>query len=251
MATARTTRHHEVADRIVGLIKSGRFAVGTWLPGELQLAQEFEVSRSTVRAALAMLRSLGLIESLRGAGTRVVAGEASPVYIHTMRARGDLLQFAGPSTRTILTAEEIVADEILAPRLDSRPGRRWLKIGQTRHVDEHVGPICWTDVYLPIEYRDVLEEARTFPGLIYSLIEQRHNVTVVEIVQTIRPVDIPKHLLVHFGPEVQDGGCMALELTRRYRNGRQGCEMVTISVLPDKYYSYEITMTRQGSETTL
>lgn len=251
MATARMTRHHEVADRIVGLIKSGRFAVGTWLPGELQLAQEFEVSRSTVRAALAMLRSLGLVESLQGAGTKVVAGEASPVYIHTMRARGDLLQFAGPSTRTILSAEEIVADEVLAPRLDNRPGRRWLKIGQTRHVEEQAGPICWTDVYLPIEYRDVLEEARTFSGLIYSLVERRHNVTVVEIIQSIRPIDIPSHLLVHFGEDVQDPGCKALELIRRYRNRVQACEMVSISVLPDKYYSYEITLTRQGSETTL
>jgi len=58
-------------------------------------------------------------------------------------------------------------------------------------------------------------------------------------------------LLVHFGEDVQDPGCKALELTRRYRNRVQACEMVSISVLPDKYYSYEITLTRQGSETTL
>lgn len=248
MSTSRITRHHDIANRIVSHIKSGRFAVGTWLPGEQQLAQEFNVSRSTVRAALAALQSLGLIERRQGAGTLVVAGEASPVYIHSMRARGDLLQFAGPSERTIVSAEEIVADELLAPRLDNRPGRRWLNIGQTRRIQDQEGPICWTDVYIPINYKDVLEDAKTYSGLIYTLIEQKHNVTITEIVQTIRAVDIPEHLRGHFNEDIDS---KALELTRRYRNSRHECEMVSISVLPDRYYSYEITMTRQSSETTL
>jgi GntR family transcriptional regulator len=243
MNAKASTRHRQVADRIVSDIRSGQFAVGSLLPSEPILAAEYGVSRSTLRAALATLQGLGIVDRKQGAGTRVCAGEAAPVYVHSMIASGDLLQFAGPSTRQIQEVEHLVADEALALRLDARPGRRWIRIGQTRHIASSDTPVCWTDVYLPAEYGDLLNEISTYTGLIYTLIEQRYGVTISEILQRIRAIDTPANLMARFGADV---GTKALELTRRYRSSSGQCEMISISVLPENTYSYEITLTRKA-----
>jgi len=243
MKLRNATRHSQVTDRIIGEIRSGRFAIGSLLPSEPMLATEYGISRSTLRAALATLQGLGFVERKRGAGTRVCAGEAAPVYVHSMNASGDLLQFAGPSTRQIHEMEDLVADEVLARKLDNRPGRRWLRIGQTRHVASSQAPVCWTDVYLPLEYADLRHEIPTYTGLIYTLIERRYHVTISEIRQSIRAIDIPSNLLARLDGDV---GNKALELIRRYRSSSGECEMVSISVLPEKTYSYEITLTRKA-----
>lgn len=236
-------RHSQVTDRIISEIRSGRYPVGSQLPSEPSLSLEYGISRSTLRAALATLQGMGFVERRQGAGTRVCAFDAAPVYVHSMKASGDLLQFAGPSTRQIFEMEDLVADEVLAHKLDNRPGRRWLRIGQTRHVLGSQTPVCWTDVYLPLEYADLRHEIPTFTGLIYTLIEQRYHVTISEILQSIRAIDIPANLLARFGDDV---GSKALELIRRYRSSADQCELVSVSVLPEKTYSYEITLTRKA-----
>jgi GntR family transcriptional regulator len=242
-ATGRPTRSSQVAARIVRGIRTARFPVGSLLPSEPTLAREYGVSRSTLRAALFTLQGLGLVERRQGAGTRVRASEAPPVYVHSMQASGDLMQFAGPSHRRVREVEQLIADECMAPRLDNRPGRHWIRIGQTRHLSDVEMPVCWTDVYLPIEYADLVDEIPSYDGLIYTLIEQRHGVTIREIVQSIRAVDVPPRLRSSLGA---DANTKALELTRRYRNDSQQCEMVSISVLPATNYTYEIKLTRQA-----
>lgn len=52
-------------------IMAGGWAPGAMLPGENPLAGRYEVSTSTVRAAVRVLREEGLVETRRGAGTFV------------------------------------------------------------------------------------------------------------------------------------------------------------------------------------
>lgn len=56
-------------------IRSGHFALGSRLPSENALAEEFGVSRPIVRVALARLRDEGLIVSRRGSGSYVTDGD--------------------------------------------------------------------------------------------------------------------------------------------------------------------------------
>jgi DNA-binding FadR family transcriptional regulator len=66
-----------VAEQLVGLIVDGTFAVGERLPSEVDLAREFQVSRPSIREALAALAFAGHVESRRGFGTVVVSKEPS------------------------------------------------------------------------------------------------------------------------------------------------------------------------------
>jgi len=73
--------HEFVAHEMLVLILSGRFRAGDRLPPERALAAEFGVSRPTVRQAVGVLATHGLVEARVGSGTFVVGrpylGDAS------------------------------------------------------------------------------------------------------------------------------------------------------------------------------
>jgi len=64
---------------VVEAILRGDYRADGKLPTETALATRFSVSRPTVREALSRLRSDGIVESRRGAGSYVVRLPASPV----------------------------------------------------------------------------------------------------------------------------------------------------------------------------
>jgi GntR family transcriptional regulator, transcriptional repressor for pyruvate dehydrogenase complex len=65
----KTRVAEEVADRIRVLILDGTFAQGQPLPSERVLTEQFGVSRGSIRDALRMLETIGLIETQHGRGT--------------------------------------------------------------------------------------------------------------------------------------------------------------------------------------
>lgn len=95
-------RSDQVRDRLVELIRSGRYREGDQLPTEPQLMEMFGVGRASVRAAIQSLAGLGIVELRPGRGTylrrisvddlvRIVHGAirldfSSALYLHEVRA---------------------------------------------------------------------------------------------------------------------------------------------------------------------
>jgi len=69
-ARSRRKRHEEIAEHIELSILSERIAVGSRLPSERDLMEQFGVGRSTVREALFRLQRMGLVTVTRGAPAR-------------------------------------------------------------------------------------------------------------------------------------------------------------------------------------
>ncbi|KQN30307.1 GntR family transcriptional regulator [Sphingomonas sp. Leaf34] len=65
--------YQRVASAITEGIVQGRYRVGTRLPGERELAEDFSVSRPTVREAMIALEIGGLVEARHGSGLYVIA----------------------------------------------------------------------------------------------------------------------------------------------------------------------------------
>jgi len=77
--TADTRKlYQQVAGAVATAIASGRYPVGSRLPSERDLAEEFGVSRPTVREAMIALEIRGMVEARHGSGIYVMEGaEAS------------------------------------------------------------------------------------------------------------------------------------------------------------------------------
>ena len=74
------TRYAQVARDLAEGIRSGRFPVGSLLPTEFELCDQYGASRHTVRSALKELQELGLVSRRKKAGTRVEAVTATSGY---------------------------------------------------------------------------------------------------------------------------------------------------------------------------
>lgn len=66
--------YQQVASAIASAITAGRYPVGSRLPSERDLAEEFGVSRPTVREAMIALEIRGLVEARHGSGIYVMEG---------------------------------------------------------------------------------------------------------------------------------------------------------------------------------
>jgi DNA-binding GntR family transcriptional regulator len=61
----------QIADVIAARIRSGKLPPNRPVPSETQMRQEFDVSRATVRHAIALLRERGLVYTVPQRGTYV------------------------------------------------------------------------------------------------------------------------------------------------------------------------------------
>ena len=66
-------RYLQIAADLKQAIVSGRYPVGARLPTELELCEQFGISRFTAREAVRVLSSAGLVSRKQRVGTIVVA----------------------------------------------------------------------------------------------------------------------------------------------------------------------------------
>jgi len=64
--------YQRIAEGIADQIASGRFRLGSRLPAERELAEEFKVSRPTIREAMIALELRGIVEARQGSGVYVI-----------------------------------------------------------------------------------------------------------------------------------------------------------------------------------
>jgi GntR family transcriptional repressor for pyruvate dehydrogenase complex len=141
----KTRVAEEVADRIRILILDGTFPPGRSLPSERILTAQFGVSRGSIRDALRMLETIGLIETQHGRGTfpreltvdRLVAPLASMMtYQHDLQDELlDVRRMFEPAVARVAATratEEDFAD--LQRILDTQ--RRKLKTGRSAIIED-------------------------------------------------------------------------------------------------------------------
>lgn len=63
--------YQQIADQVLQLIQAGAFAVNSRLPSERDLAEQFKVSRPSVREALIALEVMGFVQIKMGSGVYV------------------------------------------------------------------------------------------------------------------------------------------------------------------------------------
>lgn len=115
-APLRTPQLYEhIAERLRRDIAAGMLAPGTRLPSERDLARGLEVSRPSVREAIASLQNAGLVETRPGAGTYVTADAIE---------RLDDAAGGAPDTSVVALLEARTAVEPQIAALAARHARR-------------------------------------------------------------------------------------------------------------------------------
>jgi len=119
----------QILDILIENIRTGAYEKEEALPSEYQLAQEFEVSRATIRSALDRLETLGLIYRRQGVGTFIRESSNISNPLNQFVDFYALIRDNGfePGLEQ-LSAELVVPDEETARRFRLEPGERVLEV---------------------------------------------------------------------------------------------------------------------------
>lgn len=242
-ASAEKLRHTDLARVLAEGIANGRFPVGSLLPTEFELCEQFGASRYTVRKALDELQELGLISRRKNVGTRVEAARPVAGFTQAIATVDELAQFGATHVRVVRQIEETVVDLTLAKVLGCPGGTRWLRISSLRmDGGKKSRPIGWTDVYVDPSYTEVGTMVQKAPEtLISSLIETRYGRRIARIQQEVNAVSMPRELADALHAEA---GAPALRIVRRYLDSADVAFEISVSLHPADRFTFSMEMNR-------
>lgn len=237
------TKNADLARDLSEGIASGRFAVGTLLPTEFELCEQYGLSRYAVRKALDQLQELGLISRRKNVGTRVEAMRPQAGFTQSIATVEELARFGAEHVRTVQSIHEVVTDLALAKDLACPGGTRWLHIACLRmEGGKKARPICWLDLYIDPAYADIGSVVRDSPEtLASSIIEERYGRRIARIRQDIEAVTVPRE---HAEALRAEAGSPALRITRHYIDAADVVFEISVSLHPADRFKFSMEMTR-------
>lgn len=149
--------YKNIVNAIRELITSNNIFVGEPLPPEYQLAQRWNVSRNTIRKALAELAAEGVIETRKGAGSFLCYKKFVP-QVNTSMGFSEIARLHGkPSTSRVLKFEALPATEDIAAKLKIPSGEWVYQVKRIRLIDN-----------IPMQLENTWLSVTRFPQLTIS-----------------------------------------------------------------------------------
>ncbi len=191
--SGRKPKYLRLYDEMRERIATGRWAVGSTLPSQRDLAGDFSVSIMTLRQALQMLEDDGLIRTRHGTGT-FVAARYSYDLGHVRSFAADLAAQGARLTTRLLSAEVVTPPEDVAARLSNTDEA--LRLRRLRLVSGR--PLVVQVSYLPtrlpaptaargLQPEDIVRAVGPGESGLYALLAD-HGLEVTAASETITPV---------------------------------------------------------------
>jgi GntR family transcriptional regulator len=157
------------------------------IPSEHELCAQYDVSRITVRKALADLIHEGLLYTVQGKGTFVAARKFRIEWAHEMAGfHADMARRGLQVKVRVLEQAVVPADQRVAEELNLRPGDPVVKIVRLRFADEQ--PFDIATNYTPWVVFPGLEKEDLARGSIYALIRTKYHVQIDHGVRLVEAV---------------------------------------------------------------
>jgi GntR family transcriptional regulator len=194
----------QAADEILSGIRSGKLANGDGLlPSEAELSQRFEISRATIREALAKLEHAGVIVRRHGVGTFVAPPQ--PVIdtgLEELESLETLAERIGLETHmSKASIEERTASATEADRLQLAPAEPILSVDRVIMAGKR--PVAYLIDIVPLPYLRQQDLTDNFSGSVLDLFLQRGQPALshsrTDIVPVAADADLVRKLKVKAG----------------------------------------------------
>jgi GntR family transcriptional repressor for pyruvate dehydrogenase complex len=172
----KTKVYEKVVQQIQRLIRDGLLKPGDKLPPERELAEMFQVSRSSLRDAIRALEQMGLVHARQGEGTVVLAPSTeslinplAAVLLHERELVGELLEFRemiepalARRAATYASPEDVEHLEDILRRQKERVHRGELAIEEDSEFHYAIAHAARNGVVLRVldAFMDLLRESR-------------------------------------------------------------------------------------------
>ncbi|MDO4666591.1 MAG: trehalose operon repressor [Streptococcus sp.] len=108
-------KYQQIFNQLKKEILEERYQTGDFLPSEHQLVENYQVSRDTIRKSLALLQEEGLIQKVRGQGSKIIQREQVNFPVSNLTSYQELVeQYHMHSLTRVVSLEKITVDKKLA-----------------------------------------------------------------------------------------------------------------------------------------
>jgi GntR family transcriptional regulator len=184
--TAAIPLYAQIAESLLDRIESGELVPGDRLPAERELSDMLSVNRMTVRRALNMLESQGLIIRRQGDGTYVarpkIERQASQLFPFT---RG--MERRGYKTgMKLITFEKKPAEASLANRLKIPVSTPVYRAFRLRLLNQD--PVMLEEFTIPVHTFPDFDRFDLSSRSLYEIFTTEYGVTILQAHQSLEPV---------------------------------------------------------------
>ncbi len=237
-------RYHQIYLVLREQLADGRFDAAKPLPGELDLAAAFGVSRVTMRSALDRLAAEGLIVRQRGRGTFARRRAAAPPVRADLSGLLENILSMGLRTRVeLIELATLPAPADAAGPLEVEPGAPVQKAIRVR--SDKSGPFAHITTFVPAEIARAFGRKELAAKPMLQLLEES-GVKVSGADQTVT-AKLADHAVA---PLLEVGlGAPLLAVTRVvYGTDAKPVQLLRGLYRPDRY-EYRMHLTRSGGDT--
>ncbi len=178
--------YSQIAERVTDRIKAGKLPPGSRLPPERELSESLGVNRMTLRQALHLLESQGLLVRRQGDGTYVaepvIERQAGKLFSFT---RGMARRGYTPGARIVLFTQRPV-DPTTARTLKLRADALVYDLHRLRLIDDE--PVMLERFLIAVQRFPDLEKHDLEHRSMYEVMETEYGVTVEQARQSLEPV---------------------------------------------------------------
>jgi len=160
--------YHQLAEQLSHAITSGQLQPGDPFENEIAVAERLQLSRPTVRRAIAELVDQGLLVRRRGLGTTVANRKVHRKF--ELTSLYDDLEREGRTPRTTVLEMDVVTDEQAASGLDLPADTELLHVVRVRYAGDLA--LALLRNWLPPQHSDLSREELEQHGL-YAALRQR------------------------------------------------------------------------------
>ena len=214
---ATRTLSQQVADMLKARLRDGEWSQGDRLPSENEIAEEFGVSRVTIRTSLKQLESAGLVEIRQGSGTFVTPfGHEVRTSLQDLRSLTDTIRDLGhePSMHFRSRTFDVLPLEAAA-RLRRETGSGALYLQRSVSSDDEVVAVSFD--WIPEDLLPPGTKPESVSGSTFAFLEGLG----LHPAQSIAEIHAAEASEIDWGSEAPNSGvCVLLKQTHYGERGR-------------------------------
>ena len=232
-------RYKAVYAALMERIRDGAYPVGSLLPPEIELCQQYDVSRHTIREAIRMLNEGGIVSRRAGVGTRVETTKATTRYTQQISQLSDLFQYIKHAILQVKMVKMQRVGARNAEMLECKANDAWLRIIAVKLLEGQNAPVAYSDVFVHPDYSAVGSDVGKVKLPLSLLIEQKFSKRIIEVKQefSATPISGETARALKLKP-----GSPGLVITRKYYGEKEALMLVTITTFPHKKMKYSMSL---------
>ncbi len=167
----------QVIDALTEYIENNHLQPDHQLPGEVDLCDAFEVSRTVIRHALQEMEYKGLIYRQKGRGTFVAKPKIHEGLFQELTGFYQDMVAKGHNPRSkVLKQEQVPANPKVAAYLDLEVDTPVIQIDRIRYINDE--PIVYVTTYLPYQLCPELLNVDLTEQSLYAYLEDNHDLLI-------------------------------------------------------------------------